>query len=364
MENATMSTLASIKDFIPFFDFEKETVRWNQVYKVLTEPKPEIESSPRECIWKKNKAKLWYYPAKEKKFSIPLFFVYSLLNKPYILDIGEGSSVIGGLTDRGYDVYLLDWGSPSHEDNEISLDNYILDYLENAIKRAIRHSNTEDITLVGYCLGGTLAAILTSITDLPIKNLVLATVPIDFSIGIVPNSWLEGIQTGEVNFDRLSQVYGVIPEDIMYALFRSLSPIYVSPYVNLIARAHDKDYVEKWRRMDKWTKDSASFTGVSIRQLFNDFYKDNKLLKGELIIGGRQVDLKHIKCPLFVLSTSRDTLVLEPQSLPIMEMVSSEGKTYQVVEAGHVSLALTGAFAIFADAWLASRSQAIQEVHS
>lgn len=362
MENVTMSALASIKDFFPFLDIEKETIRWNQVYKVLIEPKPEIESSPRECIWKKNKANLWYYPAKEKKYSIPLFFVYSLLNKPYILDIGEGSSVIGGLTERGYDVYMLDWGSPRHEDNEISLDSYILDYLENAMKRAIRHSDTEEITLVGYCLGGTIAAILASITELPIKNLVLATVPIDFSIGIVPNKWLEGLQKGEINVDRLAKVYGVIPSDIMYAMFRGLSPIYISPYVNLITRAHDKDYVEKWRRMDKWTKDSASFSGASFQQLFNDFYKDNKLLKGELIIGGKQVDLKQIKCPLFVLSTSRDTLVLEPQSLPIMEMVSSEDKTYQVVEAGHVSLALTGAFAIFADAWLASRSQAVQEL--
>ncbi len=144
-----MSALASIKDFIPFFDLENEAIRWNQVYKVITEPKPEIEFSPRECIWKKNKAKLWFYPAKEKKFSIPLFFVYSLLNKPYILDIGEGSSVIGGLTDRGYDVYLLDWGSPSHEDNGISLDNYIIDYLENALKRAIRHSGVEEITFSG-----------------------------------------------------------------------------------------------------------------------------------------------------------------------------------------------------------------------
>jgi hypothetical protein len=69
-------------------------------------------------------------------------------------------------------------------------------------------------------------------------------------------------------------------------------------------------------------------------------------------------------CPLFVLSTSRDILVLEPQSFPIMELVSSEDKTYQVVETGHVSLALTGMFAVFADKWLSSRSEEIQPVYS
>ncbi len=50
-------------------------------------------------------------------------------------------------------------------------------------------------------------------------------------------------------------------------------------------------------------------------------------------------------------------LVLEKQSLPVIELVSSEDKTYEVVEAGHVSLALTGAFAVYADKWLSTRSQ-------
>ncbi|HEY2421252.1 MAG TPA: alpha/beta fold hydrolase [Neobacillus sp.] len=359
-----MSAKAVGTNFIPLLDLEKETRRWNQIYKVLTEPKPDIVSTPREIIWKKNKTTLYFHPAKEKKYQIPVFFVYSLLNKPYILDIGEGSSVIGGLTNKGYDVYLLDWGSPGYEDKNISLDDYILDYLENAVKRAIRHSGAKEISMVGYCLGGTISAIFTSITKLPIKNLVLATVPIDFSMGIVPDMWLKGLQNGLLNFDRFADVYGVIPPEIMYGMFRGLSPIYVSPYINLITRAHDANYVEKWRRMDKWTKDSASFSGAAFKQLFNDLYRDNKLLKGELMIGGKHIDLKNIKCPLFVLSTSNDTLILEPQSLPVMEMVSSEDKTYQVVEAGHVSLALTGTFAVFADKWLSSRSQVVQEVLS
>jgi class III poly(R)-hydroxyalkanoic acid synthase PhaC subunit len=354
-----MSSKASVKNFIPLLDVEKETTRWNTVYKVLTEPKPNIVSTPREIIWKKNKSTLYFHPAKEKKYQVPVFLVYSLLNKPYILDIGEGSSVVGGLTEQGYDVYFLDWGSPSYEDSEITLDDYILNYLENGVKRALRHSGAKEISMIGYCLGGTIAAIFASLTKLPIKNLILATVPIDFSIGIVPKKWLKGLQKGVINFDRLSDVYGVIPSEIMYGMFRGLSPVYTSPMINLITRAHDAEYVEKWRRMDKWTKDSATFSGAAFKQLFNDLYKDNKLLKGELKIGGRIVDLKNITCSFFVFSTSRDTLILEKQSLPVIDMVSSEDKTYQVFEGGHVSLALTGKFAMFADQWLSSRSQEI-----
>lgn len=356
-----MSTKLLGTNLFPLLNIEKETKRWNNLYKIMTEPKPDIIPTPRQRVWKKNKTTLWYHPAKEKKHDVPIFLVYSLLNKVYILDVGEGSSVVGGLTERGYDVYLLDWGSPGLEDSEITLDNYIIDYMENALKRALRHSGAKEISLAGYCLGGTVAAILASITKLPIRNLTLAAVPIDFSIGIVPDKWLAGLQNGSLSFDQFADAHETIPSEFLYLMFRVLSPVYGSPKINLITRAHDEEYVEKWRRMDKWTKDTASFTGAAFKQMFNDLYKDNKLLKGELMIGGRKVDLKNITCPLFVFSCSRDTLVLDKQSLPVMDLVSSEDKTYEVYEGGHVSLALTGVFAEIWDKWLSSRSLHMQK---
>lgn len=348
-------------NLFPSLNLEKETQRLNQLYKIMTEPKIDIVPTTRQVVWKKNKATLWYHPAKEKRHTIPVFLVYSLLNKAYILDIGEGSSVVGGLTERGYDVYLLDWGSPGLEDSDITLDQYIIDYLENALKRALRYSGANEISLAGYCLGGTIAAILASITELPIKNLSLAAVPIDFSIGIFPDKLLEGLQNGQLSVDGFADAHGTIPSEIMYLIFRMVSPGYASK-INLVTRAHDEKYVEKWRRMDKWTKDSASFAGAAFKQMFNDLYKNNKLLKGELVIGGRKVELKNIYCPLFVFSCSRDTLILEKQSRPVLDLVSSKDKTYEVYEGGHVSLVLTGVFAEIWDKWLSARSQENHEV--
>ncbi|RSK26625.1 alpha/beta fold hydrolase [Bacillus sp. HMF5848] len=356
-----MATETPSKPKVPALDYQKEMRRWKEIYKALLGPDLQVGTTPRVEVWRKNKTVLWYYPAQEKKYNVPLFFVYSLLNKPYILDIAPGSSVIGGLTEKGYDVYMLDWGSPGIEDSEISLDTYVDDYLRRAIKRAIRHSDAGEISLVGYCLGGTLSAIYTSISDEPIRNLILATVPIDFSMSIVPPKWLDGLRRGILSVDSLANVYGTIPAEYLYLMFRALSPIYLTPYTNLISRADDKRYVDKWRRMDKWTRDTVSFSGKAFKQFFNDLYKENKLVKGEMQIGGKQVDLSKIDCSLFVVSSSNDNLVVEPQSLPIMDLVSSKDKTYQLIEAGHVSLALTGVFADIIDPWLASRSDALEE---
>ncbi len=352
-----MTIETPFKNLLSTFDYQKEMNRWKEFFQVLAEPEPKMSHTPRNEIWRKNKSILWYYPAKQKKYEIPLFFVYSLFNKPYILDIAPKVSVIEGLTNMGYDVYLLDWGSPGYEDKNIGLDTYIDKYLRPAVKRAIRHSEADEITLIGYCLGGTIAAIYAAIAEEPIKNLIVATVPIDFTQSVAPDKWAEALNNGDINFDRFIHAYGNIPSKYVEGMFRAIgAPIYFTNYTMLLNRANDPRYVDKWRRMNKWTIDQVPIAGEAYRQLTQDLMKENKLIKGELVIGNKKVDLKNIKANLYVVSGSRDNLVLEEQSKPLLDLVSSKDKSYTTVESGHVGLALSGLFAKVVDNWVSSRS--------
>ncbi len=352
-----MAAETPLVNLIPDLDIEKEKNRWTHLFKALSGPEPKVGHTPRNEVWRKNKSVLWHYPAKQRRFEIPLFFVYSLFNKPYILDIAPNASVIEGLTNMGYEVYLLDWGSPGYEDKKMGLDTYIEKYLRTAVKRAIRHSGAEEITLVGYCLGGTIASIYASIAEEPIKNLIVATVPIDFEPFIGPDKWAEGMRSGDFIIDHLIDVYGVVPPMLVEGMFRAIgAPIYFTNYTMLLNRAHDHRYVDKWRRMNKWTLDQVPFAGEAYKQLANDLFKENKLVKGEFMLGNKKADLKNIEANLFVVSGSKDNLILEEQSKPIMDLASSEDKTYITVEAGHVSLALSGIFAKIVDQWASSRS--------
>ena len=343
---------------IPTIDFEKEFKRWKQFMNIIHETDPKVNPTPRQAVWKKNKATLWHYRAPEKKYDTPIFIIYSLINQPFILDLAPGTSVIESLVAKGYDVYLLDWGVPGYEDKDITIDDYIVDYIQKAVRRALRHSAAKEISVLGYCLGGTFAAIYAAIANEPIKNLIVATVPIDFSASFVPDKWAEGLRDGSINIERLIDVYGLIPASYIEGMFRSItSPIYNSPYVTLLNRAYDKRFVEKWRRMNKWTNGHIPFVGEAFRQLNNDFYKENKLVKNELTIRGEKVHLGNINMSLLVVNAKHDHLVLEEQSLPLLDLVSSEDKTYQLVEAGHISLALSGKLAGIVGDWLSERSE-------
>jgi polyhydroxyalkanoate synthase subunit PhaC len=95
---------------------------------ILDGAKAATGQTPKEIIWTKNKAKLYHYePTLEKRFPIPILLIYALINRPYVLDLMPGNSLVEYLSHQGFDVYMLDWGTPGDEDEYLTFDNYILD---------------------------------------------------------------------------------------------------------------------------------------------------------------------------------------------------------------------------------------------
>lgn len=314
--------------------------------------------TPRQAIWKKNKATLWYYPASEKKYKVPLFLIYSLVNRPFILDLGHGKSSIEAFVQNGYDVYLLDFGIPGLEDRNISIDDYVKEYIQSGVQRAIRHAKTEEITIIGYCLGGTLAAIYCAVAKEPIKNLILIVTPIDFEKIPYFDSWIQSLREERVSFDSYLDEMGIIPGPKVKAGMRLLtSPIYYTPYLSLMRKAQDPEYVDKWIRFNTWTKGHIPLSAKTAQQLTNDLVKENKLIKGNFQLHGASVKLESISANLLVVVTDGDRLVPKEQSLPILNVVSSLDKRCEILRGGHTGTSVKdGKLPGFIAEWLPERS--------
>lgn len=325
----------------------------------LNEPMPDMGVTKREAVWKKNKATLWYYPPSVKQYRVPVFLVYSLVNQAVILDLGPGMSLIESFVNYGFEVYLLDFGVPGYEDGEIGMDTYIVDYIQKGVQKSLRHSGAEEITIMGFCLGGTMAAMYASIANEPIKNLILSSTPVDFGHSPVLDQWSVAIQEGNVNFDELLDVFQTVPASAVKAGIRLLvTPIYFSPYLSLLSKADDPQYVEKWRRLNAWTNDHIPFTGAAIKQLMNDLVKDNKLIKGKLYIFKKRASLKNITSNLLVVAGENDSLVPIETIKPVMNLVSSKDKTFDPLKNGHI--VNTGGLPEYITEWLPTRSVPIK----
>src|SRR2546425_8123955 len=301
--------------------------------------------TPKEVIWTKNKAKLYRYePAIEKRYPVPILLVYALINRPYVLDLMPGNSLVEYLVRQGFDVYMLDWGIPGDEDKNLTFENYVLDYIPRAVKKVLRTSHAEEYTLLGYCMGGTMCAMYAALfPGKPLRNLVLLTAPIDFT---PDNMGLYGLWTSEQYFnpDLIVDAFGNVPGEFVDTGNRMVKPVtnYVGSYVTMWDRIMQGKSMDTWLAMNKWVNDGVPFPGAAFRQWIREFHQQNKLVKGEIELRGRRVDLSHITCPLLSIAGKKDHICTLPQAEAIMRHAGSKDKEFYVLDAGHVGL-LTGA---------------------
>src|SRR6266571_2144256 len=157
----------------------------DMVHAVLSARDAPVGVTPKELVWRKNKASLYHYqretPATKR---IPVFLILPLINRAYILDLRPGSSFVEHLLGQGFDVFLLDWGIPGDEDRALDVTMLLTRYLPRATRKASEAAGDVPLTILGYCIGGTLAACYTALyphSPVEVRNLVLFTTPIDFS---------------------------------------------------------------------------------------------------------------------------------------------------------------------------------------
>jgi polyhydroxyalkanoate synthase len=349
-------------------ELEHQVQRFEQLLALgFNPPQVPVGLTPKEEIWSKNKTRLYrYVPVKDTLYPVPVLLIYALINRPYILDLTPGNSFIEYLVGQGFDVYLLDWGVAGDEDKNLKFDDYVLDYLPRAIQKVLKTSGAETFTLLGYCIGATIAALYAGqqqrvcAPDGPLKNMVLLTAPIDFTDADLFSVWLD---KRYFDVDRLVDTFGNIPPEFMDFGNKLLKPItnFLSTYTNLYDRMYDERFVNGWRAMNQWVNDGVPFPGEAYRQWVKEFYQQNALARGTFKLRGRPVNLANITCPLLNIAAERDHIVQLPQATRVMDLVGSADKEFVVMPGGHVGL-VVGRAAVKTlwpkvSSWIAERSR-------
>jgi hypothetical protein len=76
-------------------------------------------ATPSSVVYEEDRLKLLHYDTDTAPtHRTPLVVVFALVNRPYILDLKPGRSVVSHFVKRGFDTYLIDWGSPSYADRQ------------------------------------------------------------------------------------------------------------------------------------------------------------------------------------------------------------------------------------------------------
>ena len=327
---------------------------------LLGAPAPTVGRTPKTVLHRRGTLSLYHYHATaDEVYRVPILFVMAPTNKAYILDLAPGQSLIEFLLGRGYDVFMMDWNAPTDEERDLKIEDYVLDFIPDCLRRVQEDSGEDDVTLIGYCAGGMLSAIHVALhPDGPIKNLACFTTPVDFSKMELFRSMADA-RTFDV--DRLVDMVGIVPADMVMAGFDALRPAAkVAGQLRLWDNLWNDEFVKGFRMMERWGNETLPLPGGYFRQTVKELLRANALYEGKLKIGGHLVDLAKITVPLLHVIAQYDHIVPPACAHPLVERVGSRDKEEVVLPGGHVSIA-AGANAVKRmwpklDSWLQGRS--------
>lgn len=327
---------------------------------LIEEMERETAITPKELIYSDGTMRLYHYlPQTDDIYRVPLLIVMSLVSKPYIFDLTPGQSLVEYLVRQGFDVYLIDWGTPRSEHKDVDLANYIADWIPDCIAQVQKYSGQTDVNLLGYCLGGVLTSLYVALDpDGPIKNMLLLATPIN---GEGMSSQRAMLTSGGLDPDLIADKLGNVPSSMVEAGFQRLRPLQkTSGQMMLLNNLDDREFIKSHLRITRWGADALPFAGAAFRTFSHDFIQENKVVKGEFELRGRKLSLGDIRIPVLHVLAEHDHVVPPASSGDLVRLIGSDDKEEWTIKGGHVSL-VTGAGAVTRTwprliEWLAPRS--------
>jgi len=329
-------------------DYNMKVVQGMEALNSLKEEDIQVGCSEREPVYEEDKLVLYHFtPLVEKPFKIPVLVVYALVNRPYMADLQENRSLIRNLLKQGLDVYLIDWGYPGREDRWLTLDDYINGYIDNCVDVVRERHNLDQINMLGICQGGVFSLCYTALNPEKIKNLITMVAPVDFHAqGSLLNDWTCNTSTGKLYMDPdlMAEAFGNVSGDFMNFGFVMLKPfqLNIQKYAVLPNIMDNEDRLTNFIRMEKWIFDSPDQVGETWKEFLKQFYQGNKLIKGEVMIGDQQVDLKDIKQPVLNLYAEQDHLVPPDSTKALGKYIGAKDYTVKGFATGHIGMYVSG----------------------
>jgi polyhydroxyalkanoate synthase len=298
-------------------------------------------ATPKEAVYREDKLTLWHFKGERTPTAkTPLLICYALVNTAWMVDLQHDRSLVKNLLAQGEDVYLIDWGYPDGADRWLTLDDYINGYLDRCVDVLRTRHDMDAINLLGICQGGAFSLCYTALHGDKVKNLITMVTPVDFH---TPDNMLSHWMRN-VDVDLFVDTLGNIPADLMNWCYLTLKPLrlHQQKYVGLVDILDNPVEVENFLRMEKWIFDSPDQCGEAFRQFIKDFYQGNKLVRNEVEIGGRRVELPNIVQPVLNIFAEQDHLVPPAASRALGDCIGTDDYTQLAFRGGHIGIYVSG----------------------
>lgn len=267
-----------------------------------------IAATPGKVIFRNELMELIQYSAQTPKVqAVPLLIIPPWINKYYILDLSPQNSLVRWLVAQGITVFIISWVNPDAKFANKSLYDYLHEGPMTAIDVIKRQLKVRQVNSLGFCIGGTLQAMLLAyykaINKKPIRSATFLASMIDFSDPGDIQVFIDEKQISKLE-EKMNDL-GYLEGHFMASAFNSLRAS------DLIWSFFIKNYMRGKTPLPFdilfWNADTTNMPAKMHSQYLRWMYLQNDLIKpGKIHLNHIPLDISKIDTPSFFVSTQKD----------------------------------------------------------
>ncbi len=285
----------------------KDLLRISQTDLTAFEVGRDLAVTPGKVVFQNDLIQLIQYaPTTEQVYERPLIIAPPWINKYYILDLVPEKSFVKYAVDQGFTVFMISWVNPDGRLAQKTFEDYMYEGILAAVEAVNKQLGLHHVNALGYCVGGTLLAstlaYMAAKGDDRIASASFLTAQVDFSeagdlLIFIDDTQLKSLEEmmaeqGYLDGSRMATVFNLLrPRDLIW-------PYVVNNYL-LGKKPFPFDLLF-------WNANSTRLPAANHAFYLREFYHENKLSKGEMELGGVNLDLSKVKIPLYELFTRED----------------------------------------------------------
>ena len=278
-----------------------------------------------------------YGPRTEEVRRIPLLIIPPWINKYYILDLKPENSFIRWAVEQGLTVFVVSWINPGPELRDVGMEAYAEEGCMAAIREVLAITGEEQVNAVGYCIGGTLLALVLAYMaktgDKSVRSATFLTTLTDFEdIGelsvFVQDDFLNAIEQeveakGYLPSIHMSRTFSYMrANDLVYG------PAIRSYMMGEPPPAFDLLY---------WNGDSTNLPAQMSVEYLRGLCLNNQFSKGGFRLLGETVSLADVRHPLMAVACEADHIAVWRSSFVGIQRMRSRSKTFVLSQSGHIA---------------------------
>ncbi len=317
-----------------------------------------------------------FMPVERKQHPVPLVLVPPLGVTTETFDLMPQRSLVRFMAASGFKTYLVDWGKPKKEHAHLNLKDYSYTMLGTALEKIRAHSGSQDLSLMGWCMGGLLCLLHQGqVQDPAIRNIITIASPIDLESGRGVIAGVAGAAQGlngaaqlvsnytNLRMKALDPARLALPPWATTLVFKMTDPVgSVTTYWDLVTRMSDREYVKSYSTTADYLNNMLLYPGGVIKDMAVKVVSQGQLARGKVDVGDNVAELDKISSNLLAFAGETDILVPAEIAQKIVDIVASKDRDFRLAPGGHMGVIIGSKAqnAVWAESvdWLAKRSGA------